>query len=170
MDSGRPTGCHHSNYEGPERREGERRATCDLHSGIEKSIESSHGELKDLQSQACRKIDKIMVAMDTKVPMKLFYVMIGLVVAILGFQWTTYERVNTIALSNQKATGELKLSIEHVSSEVKSHQDINKMKLDNLTKSVDQHQVRADKEIGEIKSGIKEVKKDIQAVKRKIEE
>jgi len=160
----RQVSCHHTDYDGPERREGERREQCGLHSGLQQSYD----DLKDLQEKACRKIDRVTVAIDSKVPMKLFYVMIGLIVAILAFQWTTYERVNKIAVDNQAAYGELKLTIEKVSSTVSNHQDVNEVKLDSLANSVEKYTTQADKEREEIKMGIKEVKEDIQEVKKKV--
>lgn len=159
----RPVGCQHSDYHGPERRVSERRGQCDLHSGLEKSYD----DLKDLQEKACKKIDKLSSSVEGKVPMKLFYVMIGLVVAILAFQWTTYERVQQIALDHQETSGELKVELQKIVSNVDNHQTINKIELNNLTRAVDRHQNQADKEIGEIKTGIKEVKKDIQELKNK---
>ena len=155
--------CVHSGYNGPERRQGERRAEeCMLHSGMQKSYD----DLKDLQEKACRAIGRVEKSMEGKVPMKLFYVMIGLVVAILAFQWTTYERVNKIALENQKASGDLKLTIEKTNNNVEVQKNINEIELRNLANSVDRHQVVSDRTMGEIRNDIKSVKKDVQDLKR----
>ena len=160
--TGRPADCAHAGYEGPERREKERREQCGLHSGMKQSYD----DLKELQSQACRKIDKLNTSIESKVPMKLFYVMIGLVVAILAFQWTTYERVNLIALDHQKNAGEMKVELQKIVSTSEGNRLVNTNEIGRLTRSIDRHQVSADKEIGDIKSDIKEVKKDIQSIKQ----
>lgn len=158
----RPIDCKQSDYDGPERRTHERRGQCSLHSGLE----TSYADLKDGQENFCKKLDKVAASIESKVPMKLFYVMIGLIVSILAFQWTTYERVNRIALDYQKSAGEVKVELQKIISNVDNHQAINKIELNQLTKAVDRHQTQADKEIGEIKAGIKEVKKDIQELKK----
>ena len=158
---GRPLHCHQNEYPGPERRVEERREQCDLHSGLQQSYD----DLRDLQKQACRKIDKMTSGIDSKVPMKLFYVMIGLVVAILAFQWTIYERVNSTALSNLNATNDIKLQISEVKASAETHQVQNNMEIQQLTRSVDRHIITSDRAISNINTGIKEVKRDVEEVK-----
>lgn len=160
---GRPVDCTHSGYSGPERRTRERREQCLAHAGMEKGYD----DIKDLQQQACKKIDKLTASVDTKVPMKLFYVMIGLVIAILAFQWTTYERVNLIALDHQKTAGDMKVELQKIVSTSEGNRIVNTNEIGRLTRSVDRHQLQADKEIGDIKSDIKEVKKDIQVIRNR---
>lgn len=153
--------CHHNlpDYTGPERRTvPDRRADeCLLHSGLQQSYD----DLKELQGQACRAIGRIEKALETKVPMKLFYVMIGLVVAILGFQWTTYERVNSTALLNQQQSSEIKLEIQKISSNVDNHQLVNKIELGEIRGAIKRHQTATDKEIETIDKNIREIKKSV---------
>jgi hypothetical protein len=160
----RPYECEHSDYVGPERRKEERRTQCSLHSGLQQSYD----DLKELQTIACRKIDKLSTNVDSRVPMKLFYVMIGLVVAILAFQWTTYERVNAIALSHQRSAGDMKVELQKISSTVDSNRLVNTNEISRLTRAVDRHQAQGDKENADIKNGIKELTREIQTIKDKM--
>jgi hypothetical protein len=156
--------CSNKNYNGPERRVVDRREQCDLHFGLEQS----YRDLKDLHYETGKKLDILAASLESKVPMKLFYTMIGLVVLILAFQWTTYERLNAVSLRNQEVSAEIKVNLKEITTSVAGRRELYKLEIDQLTKSIEDHQKKSNCEIAEIKNGIKDVKKDISELKQRI--
>jgi len=156
--------CSNKDYDGPERRVFDRREQCELHSGLEQN----YRELKDLHYATGKKLDTLAASLESKVPMKLFYTMIGLVVMILAFQWTTYERLNAVSLRNQEVSAEIKLNLKEITTSVAGRRELYKLEIDQLTKSIEDHQRNSNYEIIEIKNGIKDVKRDISELKQRI--
>ena len=137
--------CAHT-YDGPERRViPDRRQECPLHETIDRELQEVKHEIVG------------------KVPMRLFFATAGglivIVLSILGFQWTTYERVNSIGLSHAQAMGEIKVELQKVSSSIDADRLINRIRDDQLTSTVKTHVDSTDRVVREIKQSIKEMEK-----------
>jgi hypothetical protein len=166
-------------YSGEERRSGaERREDfCGRCSGIMRGLEdvvaknkANCENLEKTQDRMDKKFTAVNEAfenkciqveakVDAKVPMKLFYVMVGLIVAILGFQWTTYEKMNSTALKQEHATGELASTTREIKTAIQGHQNLNKIEIHQLKNAVDQHQSQIDRELEEVVESIKEIER-----------
>jgi hypothetical protein len=161
-------------YTGKEHRIGppDRRAKCMYHEAHEEKFVSQEERVEDLKekqktvchnleitrlelSRGLKEVDREVKA---KVPMKLFYVMIGLVIAILAFQWTTYERVNSIALNHIEAMGEITVDIAAVKSNIENMKNINILEKNQITQSMDSNQMATKREIEKVQDSINEIK------------
>ena len=149
-----PHVCEHQ-YDGPdrrreERREKDRRQECLFHAGFQTAIRDITHDIEGLEKNV-----------NEKAPMKLFYTtaagVIVLMITILAFQWTTYERVGAIGLSHAKAMGAIKVEIQKITSTVESNQKISQMVDDQLANTLESHVRATDKTVGEINKSLKEI-------------
>lgn len=105
------------NYPGPERRKraGDRRSDeCMWHEAHEQRFSTDERDI--YETKTC--VGKMKEEMKTKVPMKLFYTIVTLIVAIFAVQWGTYERVNTMALTHAEVMGSLNTNLVEVKGEI----------------------------------------------------
>jgi hypothetical protein len=123
-----------SGYRGPERRERIRReADCAACSGIQTSIM----DIKEKNKITCGNVSELKRELDGKISMKLFYVILALIVSILGFQWSTYEKVGAIALHHEERSHKLTVEISDLGHKVDSHQKLSNMELNIIRNKVD---------------------------------
>ena len=150
--------CSH-NYPGPERRVEDRRENCPLHSGHEMAIL----DMKEKQRTVCHNLEVVKLEVDTKMPQKLFYVTAGgivlLVISILAFQWTIFERVTAVGLTHATAMGEVRIQVEKISSAFENSRYVNKLEIKQIENSVRKHIENAEKDYGEIKNSIQDIEK-----------
>lgn len=154
--------CSHT-YEGPERRKGvdDRRADCPYHFGHEVAILN----MEKKQTTLCHNLETVKLDVDNKTPQKLFYATAGgiifLVISILVFQWTIFERVVGIGLSHSEAMGDIKVEVQKMNSAIDNDRYVNQLKATQLENAFKTHLNSAEKEYIEIRQTIKEVAKTL---------
>jgi hypothetical protein len=65
---------------------------CDCHSKHAVRLDTQDKEMKKMDDENIR----VWQALDKKVPNKLFYVLVALVVSMLGFQWVNYDKLSVM--------------------------------------------------------------------------
>jgi hypothetical protein len=165
-------------YTGKERRSGEERRDdfCGRCSGImrgledvvsknkanchnlEKTQERMETKFTDIAKDFDNKCLTVESKVDSKVPMKLFYVMVALVVSILAFQWTTYERMGTIALSHEHGTGELASQIKEIKTVIQGNQRLRNLEILQLKNAVERNTKITDEELDDLERSINQIK------------
>ena len=104
------------------------------------------------------KYGKVEAKVESKVPMKLFYVMVALVVSILAFQWTTYERMGTIALSHEHSAGELASQIREIKTVIQGNQKLRNLETMQLKNAVERNTKITDEELEDLEKSINQIK------------
>ena len=154
-------------YKGVERRVRieDRRAKCIYHEAHEEKFV----DLKAHQTGFNRVIEKMLVSIDTKVPMKLFYVVVGLVMTILAFQWTTYERVNQIALTHIEAMGSIDTKITEIQSDIEHTNEVSAMEKEQIKFSLEANQNSTRANISKIETVVEDIQNKQNRILNKIE-
>lgn len=150
--------CAAHSYSGKDRRVAERRADeCIWHEAHETRFLADERDI--VESKRC--ITLIKEDMKSKVPMKLFYTIVGLIVLILGVQWQTYEKVNVIALEHTEAMGEISTSIVEIKSEVAHGNEASTYARTVIKDSLDQTRRVTDEKMAALQEGIEEINETI---------
>lgn len=123
-------------------------------------------------SQVCRACENLKAAVDginsdvtvkvdTRTPLKLFYASAGgiilLVISVLAFQWTTYERVGRIGLQNAQTMGEVQVKLTEIEGSVNSNQLVNSMRDDNIENSIERHLKSSEKVLNKLERSVDSV-------------
>lgn len=151
-------------YQGVERRVGaERREKdyCLWHEAHEQRFRSNELKISSVCT-ACSDLRKTLDALSgTRVPIKLFYGTAGgvifLLLSLLAFQWTSYERLNTIGLNHQKEMGEIAIDVSKVTSAVENERYINQLRISQMKDSIKDHIKSAETEYTAIRKSIESV-------------
>lgn len=161
-----------NDYTGPERRkvaDGRRKADeCIWHEAHEERFLSNERKISAV-CRACENLKSavdgitsdVSLKVDTRTPLKLFYGtaagVIAIVLSILAFQWTTYERVGKIGLEAAKTMGQVQVKLTEIDGNVSGNQLINTMRDDNMERSIEQHLKNSEKALDKMQKSIDKV-------------
>lgn len=147
----------HHEYPGPERRiiPDRRVDRCIWHEAHETRFTADERDIND--SKVC--IRNIKEEMKLKVPMKLFYTIVFLIIAILGVQWTTYERVNTMALGHSEAMGSISTSIVEIKKEVAHGNNLSMVARDSIKEALKQQTKTTEEKMSRLQKTVDELGK-----------
>jgi hypothetical protein len=150
-------------YEGVERRavpgmerrivSDRREDACIWHGAHEQRFEADERDIAEGKTCAA----KIKEELKTKVPMKLFYTLVFLVIATLGVQWRIYEKVGALALDHTEAMGTINTSIVEIKKEVAHGNALSEVARDTIkdalkqqTKATEEKMVRLQKAVDKL--------------------
>ena len=142
-------------YKGPERRKDSRRQAdeCMFHEAHEVRFGKDEEQIRT--AVAC--IVAIKDEMKTKVPMKLFYTLVGLIVIILSVQWQTYQTVNQMAFEHEHQMGEINITVAEVKAEVRHGNILSTRARSSIKEALEETTKKTERQFDAIKKQIEKL-------------